>query len=60
DAPLPHAPTPAEAATESIGALFRRYEGQGAEPAPTAASGSGQNVRAMLRHLSDLGARGEI
>lgn len=49
-------------AAEPLSALFSRY-GQG--PAATAEGsdrrgGQAQDVRAMLRHLSDLGSRGEI
>lgn len=61
--PRPAAPpAPEPVATDSIGALFRRYEGPNAAaaPAPPAPAGSGQDVRAMLRHLSELGSRGEI
>ncbi|MCJ1962708.1 hypothetical protein [Novosphingobium mangrovi (ex Hu et al. 2023)] len=61
--PRPAAPSaPEPSATDSIGALFRRYEGPNAAaaPAPPAPAGSGQDVRAMLRHLSELGSRGEI
>lgn len=48
--------------TEPLSALFSRY---GRAPAaPTGASerrgAQPQDVRAMLRHLSDLGSRGEI
>lgn len=61
--PRPAAPpAPEPVATDSISALFRRYEGPNAAaaPAPPAPAGSGQDVRAMLRHLSELGSRGEI
>ena len=55
----PRAPTPPAlpSGTESLADLFSRYEAQGeaaSEPR------SGQDVRAMLRRLSDLGERGEL
>ncbi|HUD30193.1 MAG TPA: hypothetical protein VMQ93_15090 [Novosphingobium sp.] len=62
--PEPVAAAPAEIAAvptaEPLSALFSRYG-----DAPATASGDrrgaqGQDVRAMLRHLSDLGSRGEI
>lgn len=66
-----HAPEPAILETfqpskpmqsEPLNALFSRY-GQGSAPtgAPSDRRGAqAQDVRAMLRHLSDLGSRGEI
>lgn len=47
---------------EPIGSLFRRYESapDAAQDNPAPSASGGQDVRAMLRHLSDLGARGEI
>ncbi|KMS52693.1 hypothetical protein V474_24430 [Novosphingobium barchaimii LL02] len=50
-------------APEPLSALFSRYGRGPAEPTDVAAERRGaqaQDVRAMLRHLSDLGSRGEI
>jgi len=51
------------APAEPFGALFNRYgrSGEDAESPPSERRGAQpQDVRAMLRHLSDLGSRGEI
>jgi hypothetical protein len=53
--PAPRAPAPSGA--ESLAELFNRYEG-GAEAAPQPRQP--QDVRAMLRRLSDLDDRGEL
>ncbi|KQM22073.1 hypothetical protein [Novosphingobium sp. Leaf2] len=48
--------------SEPLNALFSRY-GQGSASPGSASDRRGaqaQDVRAMLRHLSDLGSRGEI
>ncbi len=61
--PEPVASAPAQAfAPEPLSALFSRYDrGPGATDAPGDRRGAqAQDVRAMLRHLSDLGSRGEI
>lgn len=47
-------------APTSLGALFSRYERGTGEPAAKPERRAGQDVRAMLRHLSELGSRGEI
>jgi hypothetical protein len=49
------------ATAEPLSALFSRYGGEPvAAPAPVDRRTAPQDVRAMLRHLSDLGSRGEI
>jgi hypothetical protein len=54
----------AEAAghAEPLSAMFSRYGGETSAPTATPADRrtAPQDVRAMLRHLSDLGSRGEI
>lgn len=51
-------PTPAE----PLSAMFSRYAGENTTPAavPVERRSAPQDVRAMLRHLSELGSRGEI
>lgn len=55
----PKAPTPPvlPSATESLADLFHRYE---AESSAAPQARAGQDVRAMLRRLSDLDERGEL
>lgn len=49
------------APSEPLSSLFGRYGSAPAvDTAPDRRSGQAQDVRAMLRHLSDLGTRGEI
>jgi hypothetical protein len=47
----------ASSATESLAELFGRYE---ADTGPTSQPRQGQDVRAMLRRLSELDERGEF
>lgn len=56
-APAVAANTPS---ADAIGALFRRYDTPDTPAETPAPSSTGQDVRAMLRHLSELGSRGEI
>lgn len=60
--PEPVTAQPAEViAAEPLSAMFSRY-GRAAAPDPSTErrGGQAQDVRAMLRHLSELGSRGEI
>lgn len=56
---VPRQPTPPvlPSGTESLADLFSRYEAESGTPPQ---SRSGQDVRAMLRRLSDLDERGEL
>lgn len=61
--PAPVMAQPVEIATgEPLSAMFSRYGRAPAAPDPSTErrGGQAQDVRAMLRHLSDLGSRGEI
>lgn len=51
-----------ELSAEPLKNLFSRYEQQSVSPsiAKSVVEEPARDVRAMLRHLSDLGARGEI
>jgi len=56
-APRSPTPPPLPSATASLADLFSRYE---SETAVVPQASEGQDVRAMLRRLSDLGERGEL
>ena len=63
-ASMSHAPEAEPAASsgmrEPFGALFNRYESAAKPVASPAAPRGGQDVRAMLRHLSQLSEKGDI
>lgn len=57
----PEAAPVEDLAREPISSLFSRYgAARGAEPSGERRGAQAQDVRAMLRHLSDLGSQGKI